>query len=202
MVILAINTAARACDLALMGAGTVLAETTEDMAKGQDARLPGAVSEILLQAGLEAGELDRIAVVCGPGSFTGVRIGVAFARGFALTLGIDCVGVTSLEAASPVERAAAHRVALIARQRPPDISFWTQDLSGAGASGPAEERPLDQVKGPLPIYSDRPDLLEGARPCAPAAVTAARRAETLTPRRHPARPVYVRAPDAALPARP
>lgn len=200
MRILALNTASSACDLALAEDGLITGCLREDMARGQDARLADAVRELLASGGLVPGDLDRLAVVCGPGSFTGVRIGVAFARALALTLGIDCVGVTSLEAASPCERTSPHRVALIARKRPPDISFWTQDICGLETLGPAQERPIEEVSGDLPLLSDRPDLLAGAQPCSPSAATTALRARHLSPETSPARPVYVREPDAALPA--
>ena len=201
MRILALNTASSACDLALAEDGQITGCLREDMARGQDARLAEAVHELLASSGLALGDLDRLAVVCGPGSFTGVRIGVAFARGLALALGIDCVGMTSLEAALPCERTSRHRVALIARKRPPDISFWTQDLCGLEASGPPLKRPIAEVSGGLPLLSDRPDLLPGAQPCSPSATTTALRAGHLSPQTSPARPFYVREPDAVLPAR-
>lgn len=200
MPILAINTAAAACDLAIVDDDRVLAEWREDMARGQDARLPGAVQDMLAGAGLGLADIDRIGVVCGPGSFTGVRIGVAFARGLSLTLGIDCVGVSSLEASLPEGTEAPHRVALIARRRPPDISFWTQDIAGLKALGPPEERARDAVAGKLPVLTDRPDLIEAAGTCAPSAAIAGLRAARLSPGTHPARPLYVREPDADLPA--
>ncbi len=199
MRILAINTASAACDLAIVADGRIVSEQCEEMATGQDARLPGAVADVLCAAGIGLGDINRIAVVCGPGSFTGVRIGVAFARGLALPLGIDCLGVSSLEACLPLETRAPHRIALVARRRPPDISFWMQDLADMTAIGPPEERSVSDIAGDLPILSDRPDLIADAGTCAPLATIAGLRAARLDPATHPARPVYVREPDAELP---
>jgi tRNA threonylcarbamoyladenosine biosynthesis protein TsaB len=56
------------------------------------------VDEVLARAGYEARDVGQIVVGCGPGSFTGLRIGIATARGLALALGRPCIGVSTLEA--------------------------------------------------------------------------------------------------------
>ncbi len=67
-----------------------------DQRPGHTARLLPLASELLERAGLRWGEIERIAVGVGPGTFTGLRIGVATARGLAQSLGIDVVGVSTL----------------------------------------------------------------------------------------------------------
>jgi tRNA threonylcarbamoyl adenosine modification protein YeaZ len=69
-----------------------------DIGKGHAERLIGVIERALDQAGLAYADLGRIGVSIGPGSFTGVRVGVATARGLALALGIPAVGVNTLEA--------------------------------------------------------------------------------------------------------
>src|SRR5690606_8890430 len=73
----------------------------ETLARGHDARLAPMSAEALAQAGREPRALSRVAVAIGPGSFTGVRVGVAFARGLAPALRIPAVGISSLDALAP-----------------------------------------------------------------------------------------------------
>jgi tRNA threonylcarbamoyladenosine biosynthesis protein TsaB len=84
--------------VALVSGGDVLASQSEDMARGHVERLAPMVAEVLEQGGVAASDLDRIGVTRGPGGFTGARLGVAFARGLALSTGARAVGVSTLEA--------------------------------------------------------------------------------------------------------
>ena len=74
--------------------------TTSVSAEGGRAaqRALALVDDVLGQSGCERGDLTQIVVGCGPGSFTGLRIGIATARGLALGLGVPCVGVSTLAA--------------------------------------------------------------------------------------------------------
>jgi len=98
MLILGINTTGDACETALVRDGAIVAERSEPMMQGHDARLAPLVDELMRTTSVAFAALDRIAVVVGPGSFTGIRVGVAFARGLSLSLDVPSVGVTSLEA--------------------------------------------------------------------------------------------------------
>ena len=94
---LGIHTAGPACDLALVRDHEALAETKVSMSRGQDAQLPGLLQNLLKKSEIPHQASDRFAVVTGPGSFTGIRVGVAFARGLSLATSVPCLGVTTLE---------------------------------------------------------------------------------------------------------
>lgn len=98
MNILALDTCVDACSVAVWADGRSLAKISEPMQRGHQERLAPMVTEALAQAGLTPSQLDRIAVTTGPGSFTGLRVGLAFAKSLALALHRPCVGVGSLEA--------------------------------------------------------------------------------------------------------
>lgn len=97
MMILALDTCLDACSVALecTRAGTIAARF-EPMATGHAERLVPMVGEVMQEAGVDFGELDRLAVTCGPGTFTGTRIAVAAARSLALAAEKPLIGVTSL----------------------------------------------------------------------------------------------------------
>lgn len=95
--ILAFDTALTSCSAAVIRDGVILSEIFEDRARGQAERLLPMCLEASAQAGLSFGDMDAVAVTRGPGTFTGVRIGLAAARGMALALGRPLVGITTLE---------------------------------------------------------------------------------------------------------
>lgn len=98
MIILALDTALNACSVALVEDGQVLARQSEPMMRGHQERLALMVQEVMAKAGLAFCALDRVAVTVGPGSFTGLRVGIAFAKGLALALDRPCIGIGSLQA--------------------------------------------------------------------------------------------------------
>ncbi len=97
MNILAVETALGVCSAAVLSGDQVLAHERQPMLRGHAESLAPMVQRIMLQAGLEFGELGRIAVTTGPGTFTGQRVGLAFARALGVALKIPVAGVTTLE---------------------------------------------------------------------------------------------------------
>ncbi len=98
MIVLALDTCLGACSAALTDGDRPATWRSEPMARGHQERLAPMVRDLMGEARLAFGALDRIGVTVGPGSFTGLRVGLAFAKGLALALDRPCVGVGSLEA--------------------------------------------------------------------------------------------------------
>ncbi len=100
MILLALDTSANLCSAVLYdcGQGKVLSSKSENIGRGHAERLMGLLAEVLEAAELEYKDVNRIAAVCGPGSFTGIRVGLATARGLALGLNIPVIGINALEA--------------------------------------------------------------------------------------------------------
>lgn len=102
MIVLAIDTATPATVVGLRRADGTVLEAREDPRPGErpghSTRLLALAGELLAQAALGWGEVDRIAVGVGPGTFTGLRVGIATAHGLAQSAGAELVGVSSLRA--------------------------------------------------------------------------------------------------------
>ena len=96
MITLAIDTSEQACSIALAGEGSVIDSASEIIGRGHAERLLPLIEERLAATGHNYKDLERIAVTTGPGTFTGLRIGLSVARGLALQADIPCVGVTGL----------------------------------------------------------------------------------------------------------
>ena len=216
MKVLGLDTATSGCSAALWDDGRVTARRAEPMARGQAEALVPMVEAVLADAGLGFADLDRIAVTVGPGAFTGLRISLAAARGFALAAGLPVIGLTTFEAlAHALPEAERHgRTVLVAvdsRRAEPFLQLFDADLTPLGE--PALLAPVDVPAwlpaGPLlvagdgavllkPVLEERPEVTFAAGPGLPdAAVVAAlgaQRVEGLPPQ-----PLYLRPPDVTLP---
>ena len=98
MIVLGLDTCLNACSVAVLDDERVVASAREVMARGHQEQLAPMAQAVMARAGLAFADLDRIAATVGPGSFTGLRVGVAFAKGLALALGKPTVGIGTLEA--------------------------------------------------------------------------------------------------------
>jgi tRNA threonylcarbamoyladenosine biosynthesis protein TsaB len=96
--LLAFDTAGTACSAAVWRDGAVCARRFEAMSRGQSERLVPMIQGVMAEAGIAYPALDAIAVTCGPGGFTGVRIGLATARALALACARPVIGVSNFEA--------------------------------------------------------------------------------------------------------
>src|SRR5437879_7964901 len=105
MLILAIDTALDACAAAVLdtAANELIAQESEAMKRGQAEALMPLIARVMKASGVAFDALDRIAATTGPGSFTGLRVGLSAARGIALAANKPVVGLTTLTAyAAPV----------------------------------------------------------------------------------------------------
>ncbi len=100
MTILVLDTSGPVCGVAVLEGEKVLSEYTAQNRNTHSANLMPMAEAALEAAGKTIGEMDAVAAVTGPGSFTGVRIGVATAKGLAQGAGIPCIPVDALEALS------------------------------------------------------------------------------------------------------
>jgi len=187
MLLLAIDTAGPACAAALASdcAGTpkIIARAEEVIGRGHAERLMPMIEAMLSEAGLGFDDLDRIAVTTGPGSFTGIRVGVAAARGLALALGIPAVGIGSLDAlASPIltTRRDGTVVAVLDAKRGEGYALAKDLASGALLIEARSMRPNDlvlqlkQAKRPLILAGSGAPLLAAVLGEADASVASAR----------------------------
>src|SRR5690554_6663319 len=97
MPILAIDTTTAVCSAALADEGQLLAEVTTNIPRTHSQRLMPLVDSLFQETGLTPQDLDLLAVTRGPGSFTGLRIGIATIKGLGLALDIPVVGASSLQ---------------------------------------------------------------------------------------------------------
>ena len=128
--ILAIDTSAGQCAVALLQGGEVIAHR-ETMERGHAECLFPMIEAVLDQAAATYDDLTRIAVCTGPGSFTGLRIGVAAARGLGLGCGIPVIGITRFEALA-AGQVGAGQVGTV-RLRGRGQTHYAQDFDDTGA---------------------------------------------------------------------
>ena len=206
MRVLAFDSCLGACSAALLDEGGPIAARYEQMPRGQAERLVPMVEEVRAEAGLAWSAIDLVCVTIGPGSFTGVRIGLAAAQGFAIACDLPILGVTTLEAlacAAPPGRPAL--VAIDARRG----QLYAQPFAAGGvplappqALAPEAAALLAPV-GAVILGSGAPLLKKGSDPFFPEArifgrLAFARAAEAR--RGAPPKPLYLRGADAKLPA--
>ena len=217
MRVLALDTALGACSVAFAVDGRIQGHCFEHLGHGHAERLLPMVEEARRAAGLDYRELDLIAVTVGPGTFTGVRIGLAAARALALPHATPVAGVGTLQAIAWGAGAGTPVLAAIDARR---SEFYVQAFSATLApdGAPRVATAADIVTlakagpGPWRLVGSGgaalQPLLAAAEPAdapdEPDAATIALQAAALAPLATPGQPpapVYLRAPDARLPGK-
>src|SRR5438445_9393784 len=115
MRVLAIDTALEACSAAVLDTNSgIAASETLAMTRGHAEAVTPLIARVMSAAAIEFVDLDRIAVTTGPGSFTGLRVGISAARGIALAAGKPAVGLSTLAAFAAPHMAADETVPVVA----------------------------------------------------------------------------------------
>jgi tRNA threonylcarbamoyladenosine biosynthesis protein TsaB len=136
MLLLAIDTALDACAAGLLDTrtGQLIAHESQPMKRGHAEALMPLLARVMQQSGIPFAELDRIVVTTGPGSFTGLRVGLSAGRGIGLAAGKPVVGVTTLAAyAAPVVTRNGEAPVIAAIDARHDHVYF-QAVSGNGTS--------------------------------------------------------------------
>jgi tRNA threonylcarbamoyladenosine biosynthesis protein TsaB len=160
--VLAFDCACSALSVAVTRGEAILAEHYEARSQGQAAMLAPTVQHVLRNAGIKAAELDLIGVTIGPGSFTGIRIGLAFARGLALALDRPLAARSSFAAvtdAVPPARRDPGQILIAAMDSRREEIFLR-----VGDAPPSMKHPLEAVtdlpRGRYALIGDAaPDLM-------------------------------------------
>lgn len=209
--ILALDTCLTACSAAILDGDTVLAARSEQMPRGHQERLAPLVQAMMAEAGVRFPQLTRIGVTVGPGSFTGLRVGLAFAKGLSAALSIPAVGVGTLEAMAHGREGFVAAV-LDARREQVYVQLFGDGVAlmapDALTAADAAARIAEVYAGGLAtlVGSGAPlvaQVLPNAAidiPDGPDPVAVARLAARGPAPAHSPRPLYLRAPDAKLPA--
>ena len=222
MLILAIDTALDACAAAVLDtdAGKIIAQESQAMKRGHAEALMPLIARVMKASGVAFTSLDRVAVTTGPGSFTGLRVGLSAARGIGLAADKPVVGLTTLTAyAAPfVGENSEHPILSAIDARHDHVYF--QMVSGDGGSlvkpklAPIAEA-LEAARLSAPhlvgnaagILAERwpadapPPSKVDVQP-APDITWVAWLGAAVSPETAPARPYYLRAPDAKPPKDP
>jgi tRNA threonylcarbamoyladenosine biosynthesis protein TsaB len=216
MLILAIDTALDACAAAVLDTGTskLISVESQAMKRGHAEALMPLIGRVMREAALPFAAIDRIAVTTGPGSFTGLRVGLSAARGLALAAGKPAVGLTTLSAyAAPIVSEGGKDPVISAIDARHDRVYF-QVVGGDGSSlvrprFATMEEALAASRFGAPhlvgnaanILGERwpkdapPPVKVDAQP-APDISWVAWLGAAVSPDTAPARPFYLRAPDA------
>jgi tRNA threonylcarbamoyladenosine biosynthesis protein TsaB len=212
MIVLVIDTALGACTAAVFDGARALGVRSEPMSKGHSERLGGFVRDAAAEAGIGFDTVERIGVTVGPGSFTGLRVGLSFALGLGEALDRPVVGLSALDALAASVSGDEPTAALIDARRE---QVYARLFRNGAPQGEAEALSVAEAAarltganwrlvgsgGPV-VVTAHPELRAAVEPLpAPSPAALARLTIALDPEAHPPRPLYLRAPDATAPTR-
>jgi tRNA threonylcarbamoyl adenosine modification protein YeaZ len=151
--VLAIDTTTPAVTAGVVGDGGLLAERVSTDARAHAERITPNVLAALADAGRSMSDLDAVVVGCGPGPFTGLRVGMATASAYGHALGIPVYGVCSLDA---IGGQTSGEVLVVTDARRREI-YWARYRDGVRVDGPAVSAPADVDPGTAQAVAGSPD---------------------------------------------
>lgn len=207
--VLALDTALAACSVAVRDAAGRLTVDEAIIGVGHAEHLIPQIQAVIARAGLAPADLGRIVAVVGPGSFTGIRAGLAAARGLGLALSVPVIGVTTLEALAAEARVLAPGRAVVAAldARRDEVYAQAFAADGAALGDPAlmpraAAAALARQHAAVVLGSAAPLLngveSAGPQPQAGISTVLALGADRPAPPRPPG-PLYIRGADAKVP---
>ncbi|HLU74942.1 MAG TPA: tRNA (adenosine(37)-N6)-threonylcarbamoyltransferase complex dimerization subunit type 1 TsaB [Nonomuraea sp.] len=209
MLVLAFDTATPAVTAALHDGGRVLAESTTVDARRHGELLAPTIERVLTEAGVALRDVTAVVAGCGPGPYTGLRVGLMTAQGLGTTLGVPAHGICTLDALA--YGSGLDEPFLVATDARRKEVFWARYADRrTRLDGPNVNKPADVPVDGLPVVGAGaglyPEILGPERePVYPyagfLAALAAERITAGTPLDE-ARPIYLRRPDAAVPGAP
>lgn len=214
MRIFAIDTALEACSAAVLDTeqGTILARESIPMARGHAEALMPLIARVLDMSGADFKAIDRIAVTTGPGSFTGMRVGIAAARGLGLAAGKPVVGLSTLAAFAAPLLAADNTLPVVVAIDARHDHVYLEVLAAGGhvlvtpRVVPIQEAVRLSAGGKTRLTGNAADILAAAwhglapsvveQRAAPDIDWVARLGAAATESTSSPKPLYLRAPDA------
>ena len=194
MLTLGLDTTGKACSAALVDEGRIIAHKSEPIGRGHAERLAPLVKELIYYAGRNVGDVSRVGVCTGPGSFTGQRVALSFAKGFALPRKLPVIGLSSLEIwARQADPEKTKLIVSVADVRRGELC-WAAWKNGRLEIPPVTQK-VDEAETLIDALT--PDRVMRDQPI--STVILAWLAQHETPQSAPALPLYSRGPDAKLP---
>ena len=202
MITLGLDTTGAWCTAALISETDFLSQKSEDIGRGHAERLAPMVEELLKEQNISPEQIDRIAVCTGPGSFTGLRVALAFARGFALPRKIPVIGLSALRVlAAQMDPHKEVRVVSVINVRRGEV-MWAAYDKRAEISAPITQ-PIDKAKAAIDalgydrLAGDGAELIhEPSSILVVSGYALAHISQDFDPAEFPAMPLYARGPDA------
>ena len=192
MIVLGLDTTGSSCSVSIVDDAAVRAHICRDIGRGHAEVLASMVAEAFAAADLTPKDIDRLAVCTGPGSFTGLRVALSFAKGFALPRALPIIGIDALHLTSWSDQAEGKQTIGVYRDIRRGEAFYGE-FQGHEVVWASHPMAMDDMKAASREVQFK--LLEAqvdTRILAWLAID-------LDPATHPAEPLYSRGPDAKLP---